>query len=110
MKMGDINNMMKQAQQMQARMMEAQEKLAEEKVEGSAGGGLVKAVVTGQGALIEVKIDPEVIKPEEPEILEDLVLVAVNDGLEKSRELVNSRMTPITGPLVGPLGTLGLKF
>jgi DNA-binding YbaB/EbfC family protein len=99
-----MNQMMKQAQQMQARMMQIQEKLAEETVEGSAGGGLVKAIVTGQGSLVEVKIDPEVIKPEEAEILEDLVLVAVNDGLEKSRELANSRM----GVLAGALGSMGL--
>ncbi|MDR2174975.1 MAG: YbaB/EbfC family nucleoid-associated protein [Synergistaceae bacterium] len=101
-----MNNMVKQAQQMQAKMMQIQEKLAEETVEGSAGGGLVKAVVTGQGALLEVRIDPEVIKPEDAEILEDLVLVAVNDGLEKSRELANSRM----GVLTGALGSLGLGF
>jgi DNA-binding YbaB/EbfC family protein len=101
-----MNNMVKQAQQMQARMMQIQEKLAEETVEGAAAGGLVKAVVTGQGMLVEVKIDPEVINPEEPEVLEDLILVAVNDGIEKSRELANSRM----GVLTGALGSLGLGF
>jgi DNA-binding YbaB/EbfC family protein len=99
-----MNNMVKQAQQMQARMMQIQEKLAEETVEGSAAGGMVKAVVTGQGQLVEVKIDPEVIKPEEAEVLEDLILVAVNDGIEKSRELANSRM----GVLAGALGSMGL--
>jgi DNA-binding YbaB/EbfC family protein len=87
-------------------MMQIQEKLAEETVEGSAAGGLVKAIVTGQGMLVEVKIDPEVIKPEEAEVLEDLVLVAVNDGIAKSRELANSRM----GVLTSALGSLGLGF
>jgi DNA-binding YbaB/EbfC family protein len=101
-----MNNMMKQAQQMQAQMMQIQKKLAEETVEGIAAGGMVKAVVTGQGMLVEVKIDPEVIKPEEAEILEDLILVAVNDGIEKSRELANSRM----GVLTGALGSMGLGF
>jgi DNA-binding YbaB/EbfC family protein len=99
-----INNMMKQAQKMQAQMMQIQEKLAEEKVEGNAGGGMVKAVFTGQGDLVELKIDPEVIKPEDAEMLEDLVLVAVNDGLQKSKELANSRM----GVFSNALGSLGL--
>ncbi|MDR1648883.1 MAG: YbaB/EbfC family nucleoid-associated protein [Synergistaceae bacterium] len=101
-----MNDMLKQAQQMQARMMQIQEKLGEETVEGSAAGGLVKAVITGQSTLVELKIDPEVINPEEPEVLEDLILVAVNDGLEKSRELANSRM----GVLSNALGSLGLGF
>jgi DNA-binding YbaB/EbfC family protein len=99
-----MNNMMKQAQKMQAQMMQIQEKLAEETVEGSAGGGMVKAVVTGQGLLAEIKLDPEVVKPEDAEMLEDLILVAVNDGIEKSRELANSRM----GVFAGALGSLGL--
>ena len=99
-----INNMMKQAQKMQAQMMQIQEKLAEELVEGNAGGGMVKAVFTGQGDLVEVKIDPEVIKPDDREMLEDLITVAVNDGLQKSRELANSRM----GAITGALGSLGL--
>lgn len=99
-----LNNMMKQAQKMQAQMMQIQEKLAGELVEGNAGGGMVKAVFTGQGDLVEVKIDPEVIKPEDREMLEDLITVAVNDGLQRSRELANSRMESITGAL----GSLGL--
>ena len=92
-----LNNMMKQAQRMQAQMMEIQEKL---------GGGMVKAVFTGQGALVEIRIDPEVIKPEEREMLEDLVTAAVNEGLLKSKELANARM----GAVTGALGSLGLGF
>jgi DNA-binding YbaB/EbfC family protein len=101
-----INNMMKQAQKMQAQMLQIQEQLAEEKVEGNAGGGMVKAIFTGQGSLLEIKIDPEVVKPEDVEMLEDLVSVAVNDGLQKSKELAESRM----GVLSGALGSLGLGF
>ncbi|MDR1873834.1 MAG: YbaB/EbfC family nucleoid-associated protein [Synergistaceae bacterium] len=101
-----INNMMKQAQKMQAQMLQVQEKLAEERVEGNAGGGMVKAVFSGQGDLIEIRIDPEVIKAEEAEMLEDLITVAVNDGLKKSRELAGERM----GVVTGALGSLGLGF
>jgi DNA-binding YbaB/EbfC family protein len=99
-----VNNMMKQAQKMHTQMMKIQEKLAEETVESNAGGGMVKAVFTGTGELLEVKIDPEVIKPEDAEMLEDLVLVAVNDGIQKSKELANSRMNFLTDAL----GSLGL--
>lgn len=99
-----MNNMMKQAQKMQTQMMQIQQKLAEETVEGNAGGGMVKAIVTGQGDLVSIKIDPEVIKPEDAEMLEDLITVAVNDGLAKSKELANSRM----GVITGALGALGL--
>lgn len=101
-----INNMMKQAQKMQAQMMQIQEKLAEETVEGNAGGGMVKATFTGQGDLVSIKLDPEVIKPEDAEMLEDLITVAINDGLVKSKELANSRM----GAITGALGALGLGF
>jgi len=97
-------NMMKQAQKMQAQMMQIQQKLGEERVEGNAGGGMVRAVFTGQSELVEVRIDPEIIKPEEAEMLEDLITVAVNDGLQKSRELAGERM----GVFTGALGSLGL--
>ena len=101
-----INNIMKQAQKMQSQMMEIQEKLAEETVEASVGGGMVKAVFTGQGDLVSIKIDPEVIKPEDKDMLEDLVTSAVNEGLRMSKELATSRM----GSVAGALGALGLGF
>jgi DNA-binding YbaB/EbfC family protein len=101
-----INNMMKQAQKMQAQMLQIQEQLAEEKVEGNAGGGMVRAIFTGHGNLLEIKIDPEVIKPDDAEMLEDLISVAVNDGIDKSKELANARM----GVLTGALGSMGLGF
>ena len=100
------NNMMKQAQKMQTQMMQIQEQLAEERVEGSAGGGMVKAIFSGQGDMVELKIDPEVIKPDDAEMLEDIVLAAVNDGLQKSRELANSRM----GVFANALNSMGLGF
>lgn len=101
-----LNNMMKQAQKMQSQITQVQEKLAEERVEGSAGGGMVKAVFTGQGDLVELKIDPEAINPDDVEMLEDLITAAVNDGLRKSRELASSRM----GVFANALGSLGLGF
>lgn len=99
-----MNEIMKQARQMQAQMMQIQEKLADEKVEASVGGGMVTATFTGQGDLVTIKIDPEVIDPEDKEMLEDLVTSAVNEGLRKSRELMSSRM----GGLTGALGAMGL--
>ncbi|MBQ8693774.1 MAG: YbaB/EbfC family nucleoid-associated protein [Synergistaceae bacterium] len=101
-----LNNIMKQAQKMQAQMMQMQESLAHETVEASVGGGMVKAVFTGQGELVEIKIDPEVIKPDDKEMLEDLVAAAVNEGLNRSKELANSRM----GSIAGALGSMGLGF
>lgn len=99
-----LNNIMKQAQKMQAQMMHIQEQLAEETVEASVGGGMVKAVFTGQGDMAEIHIDPEVIKPDDREMLEDLITSAVNEGLKRSRELANERMSSVTGAL----GAMGL--
>ena len=99
-----LNNIMKQAQKMQAQMMQIQENLAHETVEASVGGGMVKAVFTGQGDLVEIKIDPEVIKAEEKDMLEDLIAAAVNEGLNRSKELANARM----GAVAGALGSMGL--
>ena len=104
MKLGNMANMAKQAQKMQAQMMQIQEKLGEERVEGSAGGGMVKVVFTGHGEPVELKIDPEIINPSDAEMLEDIVLAAFNDGLQKSKELANSRM----GVFANALGSLGL--
>ena len=100
----NINSIMKQAKQMQSKMMQIQEKLAEEKVEASVGGGMVSAVFTGQGDIVSIKIDPEVINPEDKEMLEDLVVSAVSEGLKKSRELMSQRM----GGITGALGAMGM--
>lgn len=96
-KMGNMSNMLKQAQQLQKKLAEAQEKLVEERVEGSSGGGMVTAVVNGQGDLVSLKIDPEVIDPEEADVLEDLVLAAVTEACRKAKELMNMRMSGLTG-------------
>lgn len=99
-----LNNIMKQARQMQSQMMQIQEQLANEKVEASVGGGMVKATFTGHGDLINIEIDPEVIRPEDKDMLEDLVSAAVNEGLKKSRDLMTERM----GGVTGALGAMGL--
>ena len=100
----NINSIMKQAKQMQSKMMQIQEKLADEKVEASVGGGMVSAVFTGQGDIVSIKIDPEVINPDDKEMLEDLVVSAVSEGLKKSRELMSERM----GGITGALGAMGM--
>lgn len=102
----NLNSIMKQAKQMQNKMMQVQEKLAEEKVEASVGGGMVTATFTGHGDLVGIKIDPEVINPDDKEMLEDLVASAVNEGIRKSRELMNERM----GGITGALGSMGMGF
>jgi nucleoid-associated protein EbfC len=103
-----INQMMKQVQKMQADMAAAQDALAEATVEGSAGGGMVKVVVTGAGEVQSVRISPDVVDPEDIEMLEDLVLAAVSDGLRRAHELQGERMGSVTGGLdLGALGDLG---
>ncbi|MDR1740471.1 MAG: YbaB/EbfC family nucleoid-associated protein [Synergistaceae bacterium] len=104
-----MNDMLKQAQQMQSQMLRVQESLGDERVEGAAGGGMVKTVFDGRGDLLEVKIDPAAIDPNDAEMLEDLVTAAVNDGLRKSRALAESKMGAVTSAL-GALGSsLGLS-
>jgi DNA-binding YbaB/EbfC family protein len=95
----DLNKMMKQVQQMQAEMLEAQEKLKDEVVEASAGGGMVKVKMTGDLNLTELKIDPEAIDPEDAEVLEDMVTAAVNEALRAAQELAQSKLGGATGGL-----------
>jgi DNA-binding YbaB/EbfC family protein len=99
----DFNKLMQQAAQMQAQLQKTQEELANEIVEGSAGG-VVTAKVTGAGRLVEIKIAPEAIDPDDPETLEDLVVAAVNNALEAAQGLAESRM----GGMMPDLGSLGL--
>lgn len=94
-----VNPMMRQVQKMQEDMVAAQEALASETVEASAGGGLVTAVVTGSGELRSVSIAPEVVDPEDVEMLEDLVLAAVTEAMRMSQELQSQRMGGVTGGL-----------
>ena len=93
----NMNQLLKQAQQMQAEMAKAQEQLKEEIVEASAGGGTVKVTMTGDMQLREIKIAPEAIDPEEPELLEDMVTAAVNEALRSAQELASSRLGGIAG-------------
>jgi len=108
----DLNAMMKQAQQMQTEMNEAQEGLKDEVVDASAGGGMVKLRMSGDLRLLEISIDPEAIDPEDPELLQDMVMAAVNEGIRSAQELASTRLGGIMGGLGGPggggLGGLGL--
>jgi nucleoid-associated protein EbfC len=95
----DINKLMQQAQQMQQQMAEAQEQLASETVEASAGGGLVTVRASGNGEILAIKIDPKAIDPEDPELLEDMVLAAVNEALRSAQSLAQSKLGVVTGGL-----------
>ena len=99
---GAMGNLLKQAQDMQTRMAKIQEELANKTVEGSAGGGMVQVTVNGQFNVTAVKIEASVINAAEKDMLEDLILAAVNDGVRKARDLVSSEMSKITGGLKIP--------
>jgi nucleoid-associated protein EbfC len=101
----DMNKMLKQAQQMQAELAKAQEEAANEVVEASAGGGMVTVKANGAGEILEIAIDPKAIDPDDPELLSDMVLAAVNEALRSSRSLMESKMS---GLIPGGLGDLGL--
>ena len=101
-----MNQMMKQVQKMQEDMAATQEALATETVEGTAGGGVVKATVSGLGALEAIVIDPSAVDPEDVDMLQDLIVAAVNDGLRKSQDLQSQRFGGITGGLGAGLGNL----
>ena len=94
---GGMGNLLKQAQEMQARMAKIQEELGQKTVQGSAGGGMVQVTMNGQFNLTEVKIEAPVINVDEKEMLEDLILAAVNDGMRRARDLVSTEMSKITG-------------
>ena len=94
--MGNMQGMMKQMQKMQKKMAEAQEQLGEERLEGAAGGGMVKVIVSGDKQVVDVVIDPSVVDPEDVEILQDLVVIATNEAMAKAEELTNSTMGQFT--------------
>jgi hypothetical protein len=94
-----MGNLARMAQQMQQQMLRVQEELAATTVDGSSGGGVVRATVTGRQELVDVSIDPSVVDPADVEMLQDLVVSAVNDALRSSRELAESRLAAITGGL-----------
>ncbi|MDE2824428.1 MAG: YbaB/EbfC family nucleoid-associated protein [Dehalococcoidia bacterium] len=91
--------MLKQAQQLQKRMEQMQEEMETLTVEGSAGGGAVTAVVTGKMHVLSITIDPDVVDPEDVDLLQDMVLAAVNDGLRRAEETVSKQMASLTGGL-----------
>ena len=108
----NMNQMMKQVQQMQADMAKAQEDLKHESVEASAGGGMVTVKVSGELEVLELRIDPGAVDPEDVELLCDMVQAAVNEGLRSAQELAASKMGAVTGGLgsegLGGLGIPGL--
>jgi len=95
----DMGKLMKQAQQMQARMMQVQKDLEARTVEATSGGGMVTAVVNGKHELISLKIEKEVVDPADIEMLQDLVVAAVNEGVRKAQEMAQEEMAKITGGL-----------
>jgi nucleoid-associated protein EbfC len=100
----DMRQIMKQAQQMQEQLARTQSELADRRFEGTAGGGMVTAVVTGGPELIEVKISPEVVDPDDVEMLEDLVVAAVRQAMDEAVKTTNEELGGITGGLGGLLG------
>jgi DNA-binding YbaB/EbfC family protein len=98
---GNMGNLMKQAQKMQKDMEKLQAELQEKTVEASAGGGAISVVVSGKKELKEINIKPEVVDPDDVEMLQDLILAAVNEALRKAEEMTNSEMGKITGGLGG---------
>ena len=97
--MKGMANMMKQAQQLQSKMLKLQEELAEKTVESSSGGGMVKVVANGRQQIVSIKIEKEVVDEDDVEMLQDLVLAAVNDALAKAQEMVSTEMGKLTGGL-----------
>ncbi|MGI8679272.1 MAG: YbaB/EbfC family nucleoid-associated protein [Jatrophihabitans sp.] len=103
-----MQQLMKQAQQMQEQLVAAQSELAEAQVTGTAGGGLVSATLSGAGELLAITIDPKAVDPDDMETLQDLVVAAVRDANRGVAELAQETMGPVTGALGGGLGGLGL--
>lgn len=94
-----MGNLMRQAQEMQRRMAKIQEELAEKTVEAAAGGGMVRCVVNGKQEILSLTIDPEVVNPDDVEMLQDLVVAAVSEAIKKSQEMVAEEMGKVAGGL-----------
>jgi len=95
--MKGMGNMMKQAQKLQAKMLKLQEEMAEKTVETTAGGGMITVVANGRQQVLSIQIEKDVVDPDDVEMLQDLILAAVNDALQKSQELVSEEMGKLTG-------------
>ena len=100
----DMNKLMQQAQEMQEQLQKVQEEAKNETVEATAGGGMVTVIANGAGEIVEIKIVKEAIDPDDPEMLADLVLAAVNEALRSAQRLVEAKV----GPLMGGLGLPGM--
>ncbi len=109
MAFGDLMGMMKQAKELQARMEAMQQEVAAMEVDGSSGGGLVKVTMNGKGEMRKLSIDPSLMKPEEAEIVEDLIVTACNDARAKAEAVLAEKMHSMTGGLQLPPG-LKLPF
>jgi DNA-binding YbaB/EbfC family protein len=103
----NMGNLMKQAQQFQAKMAKLQEELGDKTVEASSGGGMVTVVVNGRQEILSIDIDPEVVNPDDLEMLQDLIMAAINDGMNKAKNMMNEEMGKLTGGLNIP-GLSGL--
>lgn len=95
--MKGMGNMMKQAQKLQSKMLKLQEELAEKTVETTSGGGMVKVVANGRQQIVSIQIEEEVVDPDDVEMLQDLILAAINDALAKSQEMISGEMSKLTG-------------
>jgi DNA-binding YbaB/EbfC family protein len=95
--MKNMKNMMKQAQQLQTKMAKMQEEMAEKTIEASAGGGMIKVVANGKQEVISIHIEKEVVDPEDVEMLQDLIMAAVNEALMQSQKMVSDQMSKLTG-------------
>jgi len=98
-KMPNMGNIMKQAQQFQSKMAKLQEELGERTVEATAGGGMVTVTASGKQEIVAIRIEPEVVDPEDVEMLQDLIQAAVNDALNRAKEMVNEEMGKLTSGL-----------
>lgn len=99
---GGFNNIVRQAQQMQSKIGKVQEEMADKKIEASTGGGVVTAVVTGDQTLVEIKISPDVVDPDDVEVLEEMILGAVNQAMKLAGDMMNEEVEKITGGMSIP--------
>ncbi len=104
----DMDKLLQQVGQMQEQMQKAQDELAQETVEATAGGGMVTVTATGAGEIKQIKIDPKAIDPDDPELLEDMILAAVNEAIRSARSLMETKLGGLTGGALGGLGLPGL--
>ena len=99
---GGMGNLMKQAQQMQQKMLKLQEEIAKKTLDASVGGGMVMVTVNGKSEVLRIKIEPQVVDPNDVEMLEDLIVAGVNEALRKAQEMVSEEMSKLTGGLKIP--------